>query len=123
MAVSLVYFMLLDQVKLFVYKYWNFELTVKMWPTKERRLVRDEKRALKATAARFARGARAGRRLIHAAMFVNGARGRFNLAPVEVVVNKEQAAATDKAEAVTMFMKRGESLTEMTPVVPSKEVE
>ena len=123
MAVSLVYFMLLDQVKLFVYKYWNLELTVKLWPTRERRLLRDEKRALKATAARFARGARAGRRLIHAAMFVNGARGRFNLEPVEVVVKKEEAGQAGKAEVVTTFIKRGESLTEMTPVVPTKVVE
>ena len=118
MGVSLVYFMLLDQVKLFVYKYWNFELTVKMWPTAARRQVRDEKRVLKARANRFARGARAGRRIIHAAMFINGARGVFNLEPVQVVVKKSEVGK----EMVPTFIKRGESLTEMVSV-PSKSID
>ena len=119
MAVSLVYFMLLDQVKLFVYKYWSFELTVKMWPTAARRAVRDEKRALKATAKRFARGARVGRRLIHAAMFVNGAQGKFNLEPVEVVVKKDAKEVNDTA-VPTVLIKRGESMTEMESLPPKE---
>lgn len=37
MAISLVYFMLMDVVKCWVYKKWNFELTAKLVPTKARR--------------------------------------------------------------------------------------
>ena len=70
MAVSLVYFMFLDQVKLFVYAHWSYELTVKLWPTRARKEVRDEKREKKAAKARFARGARAVRRQIHACKFL-----------------------------------------------------
>ena len=110
MGVSLVYFMFLDQIKLLVYKYWSYELTVKMWPTAARRQVRAEKRALKATADRFARGARAGRRLIHAAMFVNAAKGIYNEAPVEVVVTKKDGG---EKGAVPALIKRGESFTPM----------
>ena len=118
MAISLVYFMFLDQVKLIVYKYWSYELTVKMWPTAARRIVRDEKRALRATADRFRRGARVGRRLIHAAMFINGAKGQFNLEPVQVVVVKKDVAMVEVAEkdlvvdgvnGVPVMMKRGDS--------------
>ena len=94
LAVSLVYFMWLDQVKLFVYKYWNYELTVRMWPTKERKIVRDEKRELKAVAKRFARGARAGRRLINACKFVL----LIQEAKLqEVVVHKKQPDMPDPA--------------------------
>lgn len=37
MAISLGYFALMDQVKVLVYKYWSFELTATLWPSKERR--------------------------------------------------------------------------------------
>jgi len=48
MAVSLTYFMLLDLVKVWFYRVWNYELTVKLWPTKvrkERLRVKKEKQA------------------------------------------------------------------------------
>ena len=70
MAVSLIYFMFLDQVKLFVYAHWSFELTVKMWPTKARKELRDEKRVLRAIKERFIKGARVGRRQINVCKFV-----------------------------------------------------
>ena len=108
MAVSLVYFMFLDQVKLLVYKYWSFELTVKLWPTTARKLVRDEKRALKAAAQRFAKGAKAGRRLINACKFILLAQ-QARLQEV-VVYPKKPADMPDK----TAFV-------EMTPVHLRKE--
>ncbi|KAI8393358.1 plasma-membrane proton-efflux P-type ATPase [Radiomyces spectabilis] len=37
LGISLVYFMFLDVVKVFVFRYWNFELTAYLWPTKARR--------------------------------------------------------------------------------------
>jgi H+-transporting ATPase len=37
MAISLVYFMFLDIIKVFIYRNWSFELTATLWPTKERR--------------------------------------------------------------------------------------
>ena len=87
LGISLVYFMWLDQVKLFFYRNWNFELTVKLWPTTARKQVRDEKRKLKAVKLRFARGARAGRRVINMFRFINAAKGQYALA--EVVVKKD----------------------------------
>ncbi|CAG8485854.1 6502_t:CDS:2, partial [Scutellospora calospora] len=36
-AVSLVYFVVLDFIKVMVFKYWSFEFTAKAWPTKERK--------------------------------------------------------------------------------------
>ncbi|KAF8952476.1 hypothetical protein BGZ46_003476, partial [Entomortierella lignicola] len=36
-GISLIYFILLDFVKVFIFKVWNFELTANAWPTKERR--------------------------------------------------------------------------------------
>lgn len=105
LSISLVYFMFLDQVKLFFYRYWNFELTVKLWPTKERKIVRDEKRALKAIALRFARGARAGRRLINMFVFINAAKGKYALQEV-VVVKKE--SDMQLLEMVTLAKKEQE---------------
>ena len=37
MAVSVVSFMVLDLVKVFVIKQWSFELTAKLWPSPKRR--------------------------------------------------------------------------------------
>jgi len=37
MSVSLTYFMLLDFVKVWFYRIWNYELTTKLWPTKVRK--------------------------------------------------------------------------------------
>ncbi|OLY77928.1 putative cation-transporting ATPase [Smittium mucronatum] len=37
LAISLVYFVFLDVVKVYVMRYWSFELTVRMFPTKARR--------------------------------------------------------------------------------------
>ncbi|KAF9158939.1 hypothetical protein DFQ26_007089 [Actinomortierella ambigua] len=36
-AISLVYFVLLDFVKVFIFRHWSFEFTARAWPTKERR--------------------------------------------------------------------------------------
>jgi len=36
MVISTLYMMVMDQVKVWVYKQWNFELTAKLWPSKER---------------------------------------------------------------------------------------
>ncbi|KAJ1820077.1 hypothetical protein GGH91_002251 [Coemansia sp. RSA 2671] len=54
LLVSLAYFVVLDAVKVFVFRIWSFELTVKLWPTrarkeklrhrKERRLVEERVR-------------------------------------------------------------------------------
>jgi hypothetical protein len=40
MGVSIVSFMLLDLVKVFVIKQWSFELTAKLWPTPKRKAER-----------------------------------------------------------------------------------
>ena len=37
LGISLVYFMLLDVVKVQIFRYWSFEMTAKMVPTKARR--------------------------------------------------------------------------------------
>lgn len=37
MVSSVVVFVLLDLVKVLVYRYWCFEFTVRLWPTKARR--------------------------------------------------------------------------------------
>ncbi|KAJ2803116.1 hypothetical protein H4R21_002158 [Coemansia helicoidea] len=37
LAVSLAYFILLDAVKVFVFRVWSFELTVRLWPTRARK--------------------------------------------------------------------------------------
>ncbi|PVU87701.1 hypothetical protein BB561_006210 [Smittium simulii] len=37
LAISLVYFMFLDVVKVYIMRFWSFELTVALWPTKSRR--------------------------------------------------------------------------------------
>lgn len=37
LAISLVYFMLLDFVKVYVFRRWNFELTAKLVPTPKRK--------------------------------------------------------------------------------------
>ncbi|KAJ1749898.1 hypothetical protein LPJ79_003335 [Coemansia sp. RSA 1821] len=37
LAVSLAYFVVLDAVKVFVFRMWSFELTVKLWPTRARK--------------------------------------------------------------------------------------
>jgi H+-transporting ATPase len=36
-AVSLIYFVLLDFVKVFIFRHWSFEFTARVWPTKMRR--------------------------------------------------------------------------------------
>ncbi|KAF9979215.1 hypothetical protein BGZ73_004101 [Actinomortierella ambigua] len=36
-AISLVYFVLLDFVKVFIFRHWSFEFTARFWPSKERR--------------------------------------------------------------------------------------
>ncbi|KAI8911846.1 hypothetical protein EDD86DRAFT_269559 [Gorgonomyces haynaldii] len=48
MAVSLVVFQLLDIVKVVVFKWWNFERTVKLWPTPSRKALLKERKAVKA---------------------------------------------------------------------------
>ncbi|KAJ2526270.1 hypothetical protein IWW43_006439 [Coemansia sp. RSA 1935] len=37
LAISLAYFVVLDAVKVFVFRIWSFELTVKLWPTRARK--------------------------------------------------------------------------------------
>ncbi|KAJ2782598.1 hypothetical protein H4R18_002166 [Coemansia javaensis] len=37
LAISLAYFVLLDAVKVFVFRIWSFELTVRLWPTRARK--------------------------------------------------------------------------------------
>ncbi|KAJ1799131.1 hypothetical protein LPJ59_002040, partial [Coemansia sp. RSA 2399] len=37
LAISLAYFVVLDLVKVFVFRIWSFELTVKLWPTRARK--------------------------------------------------------------------------------------
>lgn len=37
LGISLVYFMILDFVKVQIFRYWSFEMTAKMVPTKARR--------------------------------------------------------------------------------------
>lgn len=37
MGVSLLYFFVLDFIKVFVFRYWSFELTAKLWPSPSRR--------------------------------------------------------------------------------------
>jgi len=63
---------------------------VKLWPTAARKVVRDEKRALKAAATRFARGARAGRRLINMIAFINRASMKYSLNEVVVKKNEDE---------------------------------
>ncbi|KAJ1934743.1 hypothetical protein GGF37_006255, partial [Kickxella alabastrina] len=36
-AVSLAYFVVLDAIKVFIFRIWSFELTVKLWPTRARK--------------------------------------------------------------------------------------
>lgn len=37
MAISVVYFIFMDAIKVLIYKKWNFELTARLWPVKSRR--------------------------------------------------------------------------------------
>lgn len=37
LGISLVYFMVLDIVKVYIFRYWNFEMTAKLVPVKSRR--------------------------------------------------------------------------------------
>ncbi|KAL1923677.1 uncharacterized protein VTP21DRAFT_8657 [Calcarisporiella thermophila] len=39
MGISLVYFMLLDVVKVLIFKYWSFEVTALLWPSPKRRAI------------------------------------------------------------------------------------
>ncbi|KAJ1672780.1 hypothetical protein EV182_006516 [Spiromyces aspiralis] len=44
LAISLVYFMILDIIKVFVFRVWSFELTVKLWPTRKRKRLLAQKK-------------------------------------------------------------------------------
>ncbi|KAI9504176.1 H(+)-ATPase [Coemansia spiralis] len=49
LAISLAYFVILDLVKVFVFRIWSFELTVKLWPTrvrKERLRIKKERKVI-----------------------------------------------------------------------------
>ncbi|KAJ1914618.1 hypothetical protein H4219_004704 [Mycoemilia scoparia] len=48
LAISLVYFMILDIVKVFVFRVWSFELTVRLWPTRKRKQRLAQKKAQRA---------------------------------------------------------------------------
>lgn len=37
LGISLVYFMILDVVKVYIFRYWSFELTAKLAPTPQRK--------------------------------------------------------------------------------------
>jgi hypothetical protein len=47
LGISLVYFMFLDVVKVWIFRVWSFELTAKLWPTAARKC-NLEKRKLEA---------------------------------------------------------------------------
>lgn len=70
MCISLLYFMVLDQVKLFVYRIWSYKLTVMMWPTKRRRAVLKEKMRKAAVHERYVERCRQARRVMNACKFV-----------------------------------------------------
>jgi H+-transporting ATPase len=55
LAVSCVMFMLLDVVKVYVFKMWSFELTVKLFPTPKRKAILTERKALQVRTERARR--------------------------------------------------------------------
>lgn len=69
MGISLVYFMLLDVVKCWIYRIWSFELTAQVCRTRERRAKLAKKQARQAELARFAGQVRQLRRAVHAVRF------------------------------------------------------
>ncbi|PVV03899.1 hypothetical protein BB560_001613 [Smittium megazygosporum] len=54
LGISLVYFMVLDVVKVYVMRFWSFELTVRLWPTKARNQKLAKVKARKAIVNRVA---------------------------------------------------------------------
>jgi len=44
-VLSFLYFVLLDIVKVLMYKYWSFEVTAYLWPVPSRRAKLQDKRA------------------------------------------------------------------------------
>ncbi|KAK9766330.1 hypothetical protein K7432_004653 [Basidiobolus ranarum] len=53
-AISLGYFIVLDFVKVFMFRYWSFEVTALLWPSPARRRGLAERKARKEVLARVA---------------------------------------------------------------------
>ncbi|KAJ1941121.1 hypothetical protein EC988_006846, partial [Linderina pennispora] len=69
-CLSLAYFVLLDAVKVFMFRIWSFELTVKLWPTRARRerlVQKRERRAIEARVGKNVEKVRKVSRAIYAA--------------------------------------------------------
>ena len=70
MAISLVFFMVLDMVKCAVYRWWSFDLTVWMWPTPGRREKWRQRRETRERKERMRALVRRVRRVMHAVWFL-----------------------------------------------------
>lgn len=55
MAISVISFMFLDLVKVFVISQWSFELTAKLWPSPKRRAELNRREERKIVVARYRR--------------------------------------------------------------------
>jgi H+-transporting ATPase len=71
LGVSLVMFMLLDIVKVFIFKTWSFELTAKLWPSPERRKKLAERKAKALVDAKIAANIKKARAVCRAVIACN----------------------------------------------------
>jgi len=71
MGVSLTYFMLLDFIKVWFYGMWNYELTVKLWPTKIRKERLKQKKIKEALDKRIEKTAKKMRIVCHMVKFAS----------------------------------------------------
>lgn len=69
MAISVGYFIILDQVKVQIYKIWSFELTATLWPVRSRREKLKARRAQKIRLARIKINIRKAKKIINAVRF------------------------------------------------------
>lgn len=83
-------FMLLDFVKVFVYRHWNFELTAKLWPSKYRR---DRVKLMK------------GRKIIKARIDANFAKVRKQIKMIYAVRAFEEGLKKNGKSAATIVDK------------------
>jgi H+-transporting ATPase len=76
MTISIFYFMLMDFVKVWLYRVWNFELTAKLVPTQERTIKLAQRNARKVVAERVRGNVRKIKAWTHAMWFAMKVEGK-----------------------------------------------